>query len=191
MLKPALLAVVGLAASVPAAFADTSLPLLPRPELWHGFDPFAAPVPSHEMIDLCGRFGVACSMPFATPRANLGDLATLLPLAQADAAKRWALHVDEWARIADLYREGRPHPVRPLPILPDGLGWRPNRMDDITALMENVQDRLLQGHTPRHDVPLPRPLWQNPLGPQFDSLSLLPAPGPQRPGQSILIVPRR
>ena len=192
MLKPALLALAGLAATVPAAIADTNLPLLPRPELGHDFDPFAAPAPNHGTVDLCGRFGVACSIPFAAPRdglGDLGDLAELLPLAQADAAKRWALHVEQWARIADLSREGRPHSAHPLsnlPTLPDGFGWRPDRMADIMALMDDVQDRLAEGPAPRRALPL----WLHPQGPHFEPFSVRPAPGPQLHGQSILILPR-
>ena len=70
MLKQTLFAVFGLALSVPAASADTSLPLLPRPDLSQDLAPFQAP--AFDRIDtLCERFGIACSV----PGAGASDLA--------------------------------------------------------------------------------------------------------------------
>ncbi|MEJ6388073.1 hypothetical protein [Gymnodinialimonas ulvae] len=195
MLKPVLFALVGLAASVPAAFADTTLPLLPRPDLGRDFDPLAMPAPAQDAVDLCSRFGVACSIPFASPRADLGNLAELLPPAQADAAKRWALYADEWARIADLYRDG-PRPALPalpqVPRTPDGLGWRPDRMSDLADLLDDVQARLARPSAPLQAVPHRDPLWSHPFTIRpFDPPTILPVPRPQHRGPSILIVPQQ
>ena len=154
MLKPILLALVGVAIVAPAASADSPLPTLPRPDLG------AVPAPLNSpAVDLCDRFGIACTQPGLAldvePDLNAPDLADLIPLAQADAAKRWALYAEEWAEIAELYEEYEPAdvPTTRLPQIAQGYGWQHGQIADITELLDDVQERLDRRPVPLHSLP--------------------------------------
>ena len=194
MLKPTILAVVGLAVVAPAVSADTIIPILPRPDLAEDLAPFESPA-FDRMVDLCERFGVACGL----PGDEDSDLLDLIPLAEADAAKQWDLYAEEWEELAELYDDYVPV-VPHLPRIHGHYGWQENRLSDIDALLEDVQERLDRRPAPLvHTIPRPHFGWQHPFGhaPQPYSfghrLPLNPHlfRGPHRPGNSVIILPSR
>jgi len=204
MLKHTLLALVGLAVVAPAASADADLPLLPRPDLSAEITPFEAPA-FDRMVDLCERFGVACSVPGADryAHADIEDLFELIPLAQADAAKRWALYAEEWTEIAEFYEDYAPAevPTFEFPQIADGYGWHHpgyGRLAEITELLEDMQDRLDRRVAPVHVVPTPRLGWQSPfnswshrLGQGHAGTTIIRPHAPHLPGNSVIILPSR
>ncbi len=195
MLKHTLIALAGLAAVVPAASADTLLPILPRPDLVEDYTPFEDHA-FDQTFELCHRFGVACSV----PGAGHADVLDLIALAQADAAKRWALHAEEWEEVAELYDDYAPYhiPAPRLPRIHGNYGWQQSagdRIADVAELLEEVQERL--DHRPQalHVIPRPHFNWQNLPG-RFSFGHSGPAiinhyNLPRHPGNTIIVNPFR
>ena len=207
MLKHSLIAIAGLAAVAPAASADALLPLLPRPDLSAEIAPLNAPA-FDRMVELCDRFGIACSVPGVEDYAEADpeDIFDLIPLAQADAAKRWALYAEEWAEIAELYEEYAPShvPAPDFPDLADGYGYsygwhHGGSLGDVAEMLEDVQERLDRRIAPVHVLPRTRLGWQHPFttlpghysygfaGPRV----IRPYTAPHLPGNSVILLPAR
>lgn len=160
MLKPALLTLAGLAASVSAASADTIVPTLPRPDL------SALSAPS---VDLCSRYGVSCAVP--------------------------GVRYYGWGGVTVPRSHALPLHVPGVPHVTGGYGWGHGQLADISALMEDVQERLdRRPVAPFYNVPLTRLSPRGSLGGVYNPILRAPAVRSIRPnhlpGNSIVILPR-